>query len=87
MITVRKIHGSLINYREEAIRPLRQLLADLAVQDRKKEKKDENGNHLCLPAAIKESCGFWDDNWQDRADYVAGPCGQQHCWLELEDDL
>ena len=40
-----------------------------------------------MPAAIKESCGFWDDNWQDRADYVAGPCGQQHCWLELEDDL
>lgn len=25
--------------------------------------------------------------WQDRADHVAGPCGQQHCWLELEDDL
>lgn len=21
--------------------------------------------------------------WQDRADHVVGPCGQQHCWLEL----
>ena len=57
MIAVRKIHGSLINYREEAIRPLRQLLADLAVQDRKKEKKDENGNliytYTCVCVAGK----------------------------------
>lgn len=41
----------------------------------------------CDDCPYPESCGFRDDNWQDRADHVAGPCGQQHCWLELDDDL
>ncbi|WP_455780890.1 hypothetical protein [Megasphaera elsdenii] len=46
-----------------------------------------------MKTEITYACGhkgiMWilDDNWQDRADHVAGPCGQQHCWLELEDDL
>ena len=41
----------------------------------------------CADCPYPESCGFRDDNWRDRADHVVGPCGQQHCWLEDDDDF
>lgn len=41
----------------------------------------------CADCPYPESCGFRDDNWRDRADHVVGPCGQQHRWLEDDDDF
>jgi hypothetical protein len=39
----------------------------------------------CGDCPYPEATGFRDDNWVNRADYVVGPCGQQNCWLELDD--
>lgn len=41
----------------------------------------------CADCPYPEATGFRDDNWRDRADHVVGPCGQQHCWLEDDDDF
>ncbi|WP_302421071.1 hypothetical protein [uncultured Megasphaera sp.] len=41
----------------------------------------------CADCPYPETTGFRDDNWRDRAEHVVGPCGQQHCWLEDDDDF
>ena len=49
-----------------------------------KEKLDSMTG--CEDCPYPEATGFRDDDWPNRADHVVGPCGQQHCWLELEDE-
>ena len=39
----------------------------------------ESNSHNCANCPHAHDC----HNWQERADRVEGPCGQQHCWVDV----
>ena len=49
------------------------------VEEFRKKIEECTGCHNCPYNAH----GNIARNWQNRADYVVGPCGQQICWFDL----